>query len=210
MTVSLLDSEVVRIKAELGYALLTHNAGPNVGNLLALFDQVIAPHVHTGALSTCTTLVEATATPTARTLALVGAGTVAAGATVVIDVDSRQEKATVRSATADEITCLLSKAHGPGLYPVAVEGGESMIRGILAELTKLTNTIASLRNRVGVSKVDEIELFGGGSTLGSVGVDPLTHVFQLRESWRDELAHALGIRRLNSARAGAGNTIALH
>jgi hypothetical protein len=111
--------------------------------------------------------------------------------------------------TANTITCLLSKPQS-GTYPVIVEGGESIIRDLLNDLRQISSgmngqagTLSALRSRVGIKAiVGVVEFFGGGGTLASQGIDPLTQVMQLREMWRDELASILGIPRLN-ARSGA-------
>ena len=70
--------------------------------------------------------------------------------------------------------------------------------------------MASLRSRVGLKKVDGVEFFGGGNPLASQGVDPLTQVNQLREFWRDELAQALGLERLNSKGSSGGSDLSVY
>lgn len=207
---ALLESEVLRIRAELGYPLLSNSAAPYVGGFYALFEQVIAQYVQAGATTTCSTVVAEAEVPTPVTLALASAAGVAAGARIVVDVDVRQEVVTVQSLSGSNVTALLSLPH-TGTYPVTVEGGETIVRECLRELSNLRTTISALRNRVGLKKAgEEIEFFGGGSTLASQGIDQLTQVLQLQEHWRNELARALNVARLNGPGAGGGSSISMY
>ena len=51
---ALLTSEITRIKAELGYPLLSNSAEPFVG-IVAIFEQVIQPYTLAGAATTSAT-----------------------------------------------------------------------------------------------------------------------------------------------------------
>lgn len=211
----LLPSEVSRIKAELGYNLLSVNADPYIGHS-ALFEAVIQPFMTGGAVTTSSTSLVATGTPTAQAITLASVEGISAGDVVIIDVDASQERATIQSLIDTVATVQVSLAHA-GQYPVVVEGGESIVRDILRELRLLmsgmngtASTLSSLRSRVGLKKVDDVEFFGGGQTLASQGIDPLTQVSQLREFWRDELASALGIERLNSKQASGGSSMSVY
>lgn len=207
---ALLDSEVIRIKRALGYPLLTNSAAPYVGGFYSLFDQVIAVYVQSGAKTTCTTEVSAATSATPVVLTLASVTGIAVYDRIVLDVDTRQERPTVQSISGSTVTVLLTLAHA-GSYPVSVEGGESIVRDILRELANIDTTISSLRNRVGLKKAgEEIEFFGGGGTLASQGLDQLTQVLTLREQWRDELASALGVNRLNAPGAGGGSTLSVY
>lgn len=200
---ALLDSEVARIKAELGYNVLDVGAEPYIG-ITALFSQVIQPYLSGGATTTSSTAVTAATTPTAATLTLASATGFAVGASLAIDVDSLQERATVRSISGSDVVVLLTKAHS-GTYPVTVEGGESIIRAILRKLQDISGygTDAGLlddaASSAGLKRVDEIEFFGGGV----LGATRLKQMLALREYWRDELASVLGIERLNAAVGGS-------
>lgn len=212
---ALLNSEIQRIRFELGYPNLDVLAEPYIG-IVAVFSQVIQPYTLSGAATTCSTTVEASSTPTPQTLVLQSATGFEAGALVIVDVDARQERATIQSISGSSMTVQLSFAHS-GTYPVTVEGGESIIREILLELRKLAqglngaqSTMTSLQSRLGLKKVDEVEFFGGGQTLASQGVDPMTQTLQLREYWRDELARSLGIPRLNAKNASGGSSVAVY
>ena len=212
---ALTDSEVMRIRYELGYPNLSTSAEPYIG-IAAFFSQVMQPYLLTGAITTSSTALTATTTPTPQALVLTSATGFAVGNVVVVDVDQRQERATVASIVGLTATVQLSKDHS-GTYPVTVEGAESIIRDILNELRVLTTgmngqpgTISSVRSRVGLKKVDDVEFFGGGSTLASQGRDPLTALFELREYWRDELANAIGIDRMNDKRNSGGSDISVY
>ena len=118
---ALLDSEIARIKAELGYNLLTTGALPYIG-ITQVFEQVIQDNVLAGASTTSTTAVSAQSTPTPVGITLASATGFAAGVRVVLDVDDRQETATVQSMSGSVITVQLTGVHS-GTYPVTVDGG---------------------------------------------------------------------------------------
>src|SRR5574338_189131 len=202
---ALTDAEIQRIRYELGYPNLDTAAEPYIG-IAAVFTQVIQPYTLGGVSTTSATPVTAASTPTPQSLVLSDATGFSAGAVVIVDVDGRQERATVQSISGASITVQLSLAH-TGTYPVALEGGESIIRDILAELRRVSDAIGNLRDRVGLKRADEIEFFGGGQTLASQGIDPMTHTLNLREYWRDELARCLGIPRLNAKNSSGGSAI---
>lgn len=205
---ALTDAEIQRIRYELGYPNLDTAAEPYIG-IVAVFTQVIQPYTLGGAATTSATPVTAASTPTPQSLVLNDATGITAGSIVLVDVDARQERATVQSISGASITVQLSLAH-TGTYPVVVEGGESIIRDILAELRRVSDAIGNLRDRVGLKRADEIEFFGGGQTLASQGIDPMTHTLNLREYWRDELARCLGIPRLNAKNSGGGSEIGVY
>lgn len=204
---ALLSSEIARLKYELGYNVLGVGAEPMIG-VHALFEQVIQPYVSGGASTTSSTPVTAATTPTPQTLTLASATGFTVGDVIIVDVDARQERSTIQNLSGASATVLLSLAHS-GTFPVTVEGGESIIRDILKELRLLASgmngkagVMTTMQSRLGLKKVDDVEFFGGGNTLASQGVDPLTQIMHLREYWRDELAAVLGIERLN-AKSGA-------
>lgn len=213
---SLTNSELERIKYELGYPNLSSSAEPYVG-ITAFFSQILQPYLLSGASTTSSTPVTAATSPTPQTLALVSATGFAVGNVVVVDVDARQERATVASVSGNNITVQLSLAHS-GTFPVTVEGGESVIRDILQQLRLITEgmngqsgSLATIRSRVGIKRIEgDVEFFGGGDTLASQGRDPLTQLFELREMWRDELASAVGIPRLNSPHDSGGSSIGIY
>lgn len=212
---ALTDAEIQRCRYELGYPNLDTAAEPYIG-IAAVFSAVIQPYTLGGAATTSATPVTAATTPTPQTLTLASATGFAAGTVIIVDVDSRQERATIQNLSGSAATVLLSLAHS-GTYPVIVEGGESIIRDILRELRLLANgmngsagTLTTMQSRLGLKKVDDVEFFGGGNTLASQGVDPLTQILKLREYWRDELAAALGLERLNSPQGRGGSDVGVY
>jgi hypothetical protein len=201
---ALLDSELARIRYELGFPVLATGAEPYVG-ITALFDQVVKPYLLAGASTTSTTSVSAATSATPAALTLASASGVAAGARVVIDVDDRQEVVTVQSVSGSAITVLLTKAHS-GTYPVTVEGGESIVREILGRLRAVGGQIEAAMTRAGVKRVDEIELFGesGSKTTLSGLQDQQRH-------WRAELERVLfGDKGLGGRAGGGGGSFSLY
>jgi hypothetical protein len=177
---------------------------------------VIAAYTLAGAKTTSSTPVTAATTPTPQSLTLASATGFSAGDVVVVDVDARQERAMIQSISGASITCQLTLAHS-GTYPVTVEGGESIIREILRELARLgsgvgasKSAISSLSSRAGIKKVDDVEVFGGGSSVGAQGIDPIEQTLRLRDYWRDELANALGVIRLNGQSASGGSDLSVY
>jgi hypothetical protein len=212
---ALTDAELQRIRYELGYPNLDTAAEPYIG-IAAFFSQVLQPYLLSGASTTSSTTVVEAGTPTATSIILADATDFAAGDVVVIGVDAQQERATLQSLSGSTATVQLSLGH-IGTYPVVVEGAESIIRDILKELRLISSgmngsasALSAFRSRVGLKKVDDVEFFGGGSTLASQGIDPLTQLNELREFWRDELARAIGIDRLNSTRASGGSNVSVY
>lgn len=206
---ALLESEIARIRAELGYNVMGVQAEPYM-SVTAIFNTVIQQYITSGAKTTSSTPVSAASVPTAQTLSVAAADGMNVGELIVVDVGLRQEKTYIQSIVALQVTCLLSKAHS-GTYPVTVEGGESIIREILAVLQDLgagglngaKGAMAKMASRMGVKKVDEIEFHGGAGAMSS-GKDALSQMVALREYWRDELAMTLGVERLNRRGGGGG------
>lgn len=200
---ALLTSEVNRIRAELGYNVLSVGAEPYVAHL-AFFDQVMQPYLTGGAATTSSTAVTAAAAPAPVPLTLASATGFSAGDSVVVDVDARQEVATVQSIAGATITLLLRLAHS-GTYPVTVEGPETLVREYLGKLRRLSapgGTIEALADTAGVKKVDEIEFFGGER-----GSAAMRDIDRLQRKYRNELAALIGIPNL---RDGGGGQLALY
>ena len=202
---SLLDSEIARLKAELGVSTLTVGAEPYIG-ISRLFELAIQPYTQAGAATTSATAVTAASAPTPVTITLASATGFSAGDRVVVDVDVRQEVATAQRLSGTSLTLLLSLAH-TGTYPVTVEGGESIIREYLAQCVSLGAKMRAASANAGVKRVDEVEFFEpkGGS--------PMSAAFRAlnaeREHWRRELCGVFGIIYPRDIRAGGGSTICL-
>lgn len=199
---ALLDSEIARCKYELGYNLLTISAEPYIG-VARVFELVIQPNLLAGATTTSATAVTAVAagalaSPVTLTLGSVTGFSV--GDRVVVDVDDRQETATVQSIAGSTITLLLSKTHS-GTYPVTVERGETVVREILARLRGIADKLGTTATQqIGIKQVDEIEFFGG---MQGVRYE----LTRLQTYWRNELASALGVMNL---RANVGTAVAMY
>lgn len=197
----LLASELLRIKHELGFNLMLVGAEPWIG-VHAVFDQVIQPYLSAGASTTSTTAVVAASTPTPVTITLADATGFATGQRVSVDVDARAETATIQHATGLTITVMLSKVHS-GTYPVTVEGGESIIREILAKIRDVKEKLAEQGGHGALKAVDEIEFYQSGSLTG----------FEILGGqlafWRGELASALGISA-NPRTQGCGGRLAVY
>lgn len=204
---ALLPSEIIRLQFETAYNVLTVGSIPYIGHA-ALFDSVIAPFMSTGAATTSSTVVIAsTSGPQPQSLVLASAIGFAAGARVVIDVDSRQETVTVQSLTGSTISALLSFAHS-GTYPVEVEGGETMVRQYLAKLSALADKLTSALGFAGLKRAEEVEWYPGALTgSGSAVIDALRSE-QMR--LRDELCSMLGIPNGWRVRRSGGGSVALY
>lgn len=201
---ALLDSEVARIKYELGYNVLNISAEPYIG-VARVFELVIQPNVLAGATttsSTAVTAVNAGDPPAPVALTLASAIGFAAGDRVVIDVDDRQETPMVQSVSGSTITVLLSLAH-TGTYPVTVERGESVVREHLRYLRDIGKRIGEqMPVQAGVSKADDVDI--------AVGLDgPISELKKLQAYWRDELASALGVVNLRRTRR-VGSSVAVY
>ena len=212
---ALTDVELQRVRFELGYPNLDNAAEPYVG-IAAYFTAVLQPYLLGGVSTTSATPVTAATSPTPQSITLASASGFAAGDVVVIDVDARQERATVQSLSGTSMTLQLSLAH-TGTFPVVQEGAESIIRDILRELRLISvgmngasGTLSAIKSRLGLKQVDDVHFFGGGSTLASQGRDPLTALFELQDYWRDELASILGIVRLNDKRNSGGSDLSVY
>jgi hypothetical protein len=129
-----------------------------------------------------------------------------AGARVIVDVDSAQEVATVRAVSGLTITVLLQLAHSAG-YPVAVEGGESIVRAILRKLDAVNDQLATATSGAGLKRVDEVE-WHADSASGKGG--RLETLKSMRSFWRDELCSALGIANGWRMRSSAGQSVSLY
>lgn len=199
---ALLPSEVIRLKAELGFNVLTVGAEPYIG-VTSIFDQVIAPNLTAGAVTTSSTTVSERCGPQQATIALASATGFTVGARVVLDVDNRQETATLESLSGASATLLLSNQHS-GTYPVTVEGGESIVREYLANIRAVKAKMFDAFGEGMLKQVDEVQFYQSGklTLFGSLGT-------QLA-FWRDELASVIGIPSLWSLKQASGSRLAVY
>ncbi len=218
---ALLPSEVQRIRHELGYPVVGIDAAPYV-SYVSIFDQVIIPYLNAGPKTTSSTYVPpigADAGPTPATLTLDDATGFLEGHTVWIDVDARQERATIAQLSGSTITLFLRLPHGMPApdslrFPITVEGGEAIVRELLADIlalrTQMSTAGANAGNVTllaaggGLKKADEIEFYQGNwaNTLGGAMFVNLNT--QLRQK-RCELASALGVANLWELKSGGGS-----
>lgn len=200
---ALLDSEVTRLRYELGYPLLTTGAEPWIG-IASAFDNVIQPYLRAGAATTSATAVTAASSATPVTITLASATGFTTGDRLVVDVDDRQEIVTLQNLASTSATMLLTKAH-TGTYPVTVEGGETVVRALLQRLRVIGEALDSSATSAGIKRVDEIEFFGDTSS-----ISVFSSLRQQREDCRDELSSAVGLARLNRAGRGGGSRVAVY
>ena len=192
---ALSTSEIQRIKAELGWNLLSTGAEPYIGTAM-VFEQVIAVYLTAGAATTSATTVAAADAPTSRAITLTSVTGFAEGNRIWLDVDDRGESATIQSLVGAVATVVLSKPHS-GTYPVYVDGGESIVRELLSRIKAVKDELGGIFGEGAIKKVDEVEFYQTGMT--SFGSTARALMF-----WRDELASALGNITLNRWRSRSG------
>lgn len=198
---ALTTAELQRIKFELGFNVLSLGAEPFIGVSL-LFENIIAPYMTAGAATTSTTTVEAASAPTSVAVTLASATGFAAGARVWFDVDDAQESATVQSISGAVVTVALKNAHA-GVYPVSVDGGEAIVRELLARILAVKAELAQTFGEGSLKKVDEIEFYGTGATLFASTGKALMF-------WRDELASVLGAPNMWRMKRAAGSNVSMY
>lgn len=200
---ALLDSEIQRIRFELGYTVLGVNSEPYV-EYFGTINRIVALYLNAGATTTSSTAVAASDTLTQRTLTLASATGFVAGATIYVDVLPQQERAVVQSISGSNVVVYLQKAH-VGSYPVTVDGGESIIREKLAQLYAIDEKISAALNTAGLKRVDDIEFYGGTKATSQAVM-----LSQLRDMRRDELASALGVVNLHRLRRGGSQSFSVY
>lgn len=202
---ALSTSEVQRIRKALGYNVLSAGAEPYI-TYVAVFDRVVQAYLSGGAATTSSTAVTAASTPTVVSLTLASVTDFAAGDRVVVDVDSLQEVATIRSVTGSAISVALALAHA-GTYPVIVEGGETMVRDLLRKIAAVDTQLDAVTATAGLKRAEDIEWYQSSSFGGSAQLGAL---YTQRDMLRDELAMLLGVPNLWRVRRGSGGTIAMY
>ena len=200
---ALLDSEIQRIRFELGYTVLGVNSEPYV-EYFGTIDRIVALYLNAGATTTSSTTVAVSDTLTQRTLTLASATGFVAGATIYVDVLPQQERAVIQSISGSNVVVYLQKAH-VGSYPVTVDGGESIIREKLAQLYAIDEKISAALNTAGLKRVDDIEFYGGTKATSQAVM-----LSQLRDMRRDELASALGVVNLHRLRKMSGQCVSVY
>lgn len=195
----LLDSEIARIKAELGYPLESI-AAPYIG-VTFIFEQAVQPYIEGGAATTSSTSLTGDGTP--KTITLADATGFETGARVVVDVDGRQEIVTTQALTGASLTALFIGTH-TGTYPVTVEGPETLVRATLQSLWLVRATRAKAKGRGALKAyVGDIEYYDTGKSAfesATAEIDVL----------RDELAAMLGVENLWRSKRAANSRLAVY
>lgn len=167
----------------------------------------------TGVMTSSSTSVAAIVQPPTQVQLTVADGTgFTVGSRIVVDVGVLQEVSTLTSISGNSLVLALSNGHGGGFpYPVTQESGETIVRGILGKLRALvdvlnggapgggSDALSDATASAGIQQVDEVIFFGGkGGATSSMAGNSLQQTLALQEYWRDELANALGLVRLNA------------
>jgi len=187
---ALLDSEIARIRYELGFHVLTTEAMPYVGTV-NVFEQVLQQWAEAGATTTSSTAVSSSSAGSLLNLTLASATDFSAGDKIVVDIGARQETTFVQSLSGSVVSVLLCNQHS-GTYPVTVEGGESIIREILGQIeaVKAQQSAALVQVAGGqVKQVDEVQFFKSDMT--SYQTDKT--LAKRLDYYRNELAIACGV-----------------
>lgn len=196
---TLTDDELGRIKAELLDHVMDLGAEPYFG-YTSLY-AVIRDHVassDTAATTSSTAVSAATvAAGVGTTITVASASGLAVGYRVVLDCDDNEETCTIKSLSGAVVGLNPRKPHG-GTYRVEIESPLTIVRGILARLTKLADQRSAAVDGAGVKRVDEVEFFGP-----SDGRSQLDEIAREQARLRFELASAVGLRRVLAA-AGVG------
>ncbi len=190
--------EIWRIKAELGYNLLSTGADVWVG-VHQIFETVINDNIEAEVSTTSSTSVSSASDPTPVTLTLASASGFATNDRVFVDVDSRQENATIQSLSGSDITVQLTKTHS-GTYPVALEGPIPLAREALRRILDSKAELAKTFGEGALKKVDEIEFYNSGSSLFGTTADAVNY-------WRKELASRLGVPNYWDLKRSAGSRV---
>lgn len=193
----LLDSELDRIRAELGHNLLNVGAEPYIG-VSAVFSQVVQRYMREGLDAASSTTVSIGYV----TLTLDDVTGIAPMTRVAVDVDEQFETVTVRSVdtVAKTISVIAKKAH-QGTYPVTVDGGLQIVRECLAALADLQTKMAETRGHGSLKSVDEVSFYD------TRGKSQFAVYLEQAEHWRDRLARHLGVGRIKFGGGGSGSVL---
>ena len=211
----LLQSELSRIMQELGYSGLTLSALPYAfDGITQIFLQVLQPYIQQGNFTTSSTVVAANANPTLTTITVASVTqpgqpnigpvpnpptSIVVGNTIIVDQDIYQERTYVQAITGNAIQCMLQNPH-QGIYPVNVEGGESIVRDRLRDCINIQQQISTIASRLGVKKADEVEFFATTNQQQGTRGEYLA----LQKYFRDELGVVCGLENLRNRRPGRG------
>lgn len=202
------NAEVYRLKYELGYGTLKAGAEPYIGEVVAIFNQVIQTYLDSEASTTSATRVSVHDCPTPVALTLASVTGMTVGLRIAVDVDSLYEETTIQSVSGSIVTAPLALAHS-GTYPVTSDGGEMIVRATLREIYLARKELSDARSSAGVSQIDkgDVKLHGRSSHAG--GASRIAELQSLIAYWQDELAGVLGVANMRRARRASGGGISL-
>jgi hypothetical protein len=196
----LTPGELARVKAELGYNVLTVGAEPWIG-VSALFAQVIQPYLGEGNDTTSATSVVAAPAGAFVALSVAAATGIVMHERVAVDVDEAFEMATVRSVSGTSVGLILNKAHA-GTYPVTVDAGLVQVRECLAAIYDVKEKMKRPMATGPLKQVDEVEFHAPSKNRSMLAL----YAEQL-EFWRDQLASALNVRRRSPQRSQGATAV---
>lgn len=182
---TLTDDEIKRIGAELGIDVLAPLAFPYAGAFTS-YMTIIRDYVQSSSVAsvTCSTTVSA-AGPTLLTPS--STTDFVALTKIVLDADAQRETVTLRAISGGQFSVVCRKAHS-GTYPIEVESGLTLVRGLLADLALLEEIERDGWPSLGLKRVDEVEWFGA-----SEGGDLSQRVRAARAAGHNRLAVMVGL-----------------
>lgn len=210
--------EILRIKWELGVSVTLLGSEPYI-TYLAVFDRAIQPFI-IDPTTTSSTVVSADQTQSIALAAvpvIAGSSTPAftVGTSVTVDVGPNAEVVQIQVLSGTTAWATFANAHGAqGAYPVAMAGGEQVVRSVLARLAVIDQQLGGdAPLAAGVEQMDkgEIRLYGSSTSGSRRGTrDMFDSLIKQREQARDDLGEAVGFPNLRSVRKGAGNRVELY
>lgn len=215
---ALTNADVLRLKAELYYNVvgIGAEAYSSLDGYVALFDRAIQPYlIDLG--STSSTVIALNAGITTLTVAsnpaVVGNAVqplaFAAGTNVVVDLGANQERTMILAISGLTLTVSLALAHGGYTYPVVVQGGESFVRDVFAQIDTINSEMRVIAPKTaGVEAVDEVRLVPAARGR-KASRDKFESLIEQRHTARRDLAGLLGVPYLYDVRrrGGGGGTM---
>lgn len=197
---ALTDSEIQSLRVVLGYGAISTGAYPYTPDgFLEVFEQVVAPNLQSGTMTTSATAITAVG---ASTIVLVDATDIVARSRLIIDVGPDEETVVVRSVSGTSVSATFAKTHEAAPYPVALESGESQLRSLLASAYAAREKLVST-NAIGVAglaQAEDIKWFqeGSGGVAGGVAgaqlrayrqiVGQISDLVRVRPRWEQDRA----------------------
>lgn len=191
---TLTTDEIKRIGAELGIDVLAPLAFP-YAQAFTSYMTIILDYVQSSDVAAVTS--STTVSSAGPTLITPSSTTgFVAGMKIVLDCDASRETVTLRAVVGGAFSVVCRKTHS-GTYPIEVESGLTLVRGLLSDLVLLEEIERDGWPSLGLKKVDEVEWFGA-----SEGGDLSQRARAARAAGRDRLAVMVGLTDvLNAQRA---------